>query len=489
MKRHISPAAIVVIAAFALSCFGLLLYLWTAFGGAVPLSPKGYQVQVLLKDAGKLTENADVRISGVSVGRVVTKELPAGTDRTRATIEIDPQFAPRPVDTRVTLRQKSLLGETFIELSPGSADADPIPEGGALDPGRVAASVRLDEVFSTFDEPTREAFATWMIGQGETLSTTARALSDALGSLDPFAESTGDLVATLDAQDVAVRSLLRDGSLALGAVTANPGELESLVRSGQQAFVATAEQDDRLAETVRDLTPFLRESRRTLDRLASFSGTAEPVVRALRPTARELSQLVRDIPPVAAPLRRLLAAAPALERASREGAPAVRRVLGDAEPLLERLRPFLGEVIPIIEHAGQYRRELAAAVANASAATQSTLPAASGGGPLHLLRAVATVSPESLAAYPRRLATSRANPYRAPGTASRLATGLPSSPTGCGTAPLPALSEAIPAELRAIVTKFALTPAPANVRCDPQPALGPLLGAGSGVFPTLVPRP
>ena len=36
-------AAMVV---FALSCFGLLLFLWLAFGGAVPLKPKGYRVKV-----------------------------------------------------------------------------------------------------------------------------------------------------------------------------------------------------------------------------------------------------------------------------------------------------------------------------------------------------------------------------------------------------------------------------------------------------------
>ena len=31
---------------FALSCFGLLLYLWLSFGGTVPLKPKGYRFQV-----------------------------------------------------------------------------------------------------------------------------------------------------------------------------------------------------------------------------------------------------------------------------------------------------------------------------------------------------------------------------------------------------------------------------------------------------------
>ena len=30
---------------FALSCFGLLMFLWLAFGGPTPLKPKGYQMR------------------------------------------------------------------------------------------------------------------------------------------------------------------------------------------------------------------------------------------------------------------------------------------------------------------------------------------------------------------------------------------------------------------------------------------------------------
>ena len=57
-------AAMVV---FALSCFGLLLFLWLAFGGAVPLKPKGYRVQRLVRrgDAARHRgRRADLRRPG-----------------------------------------------------------------------------------------------------------------------------------------------------------------------------------------------------------------------------------------------------------------------------------------------------------------------------------------------------------------------------------------------------------------------------------------
>ena len=43
---------------FALSCFGLLLFLWLAFGGPIPLKPKGYQAKVSFADALGLRDGA-----------------------------------------------------------------------------------------------------------------------------------------------------------------------------------------------------------------------------------------------------------------------------------------------------------------------------------------------------------------------------------------------------------------------------------------------
>ena len=74
-KQAPSVGRILIMVAFALSCFGLLLFLWLAFGGSIPLKPKGYEVKVPFKEATSLANEADVRISGVPVGRVKTVKL------------------------------------------------------------------------------------------------------------------------------------------------------------------------------------------------------------------------------------------------------------------------------------------------------------------------------------------------------------------------------------------------------------------------------
>src|SRR5919205_3632191 len=113
-KQAPTLGRLLVMVGFALSCFGLLLFLWLAFGGPIPLKPKGYQVQVSFGEATQLAVEADVRISGVPVGKVKTVEPDQKSGRSFATLQIEPRFAPISKDTKAILRQKTLLGETYV---------------------------------------------------------------------------------------------------------------------------------------------------------------------------------------------------------------------------------------------------------------------------------------------------------------------------------------------------------------------------------------
>src|SRR4051812_19953959 len=101
---------ILTAAVFALSCFGFTLFVWKSFGGPTPFESHGYRFHVLFgTEAATLTTNADVRISGINVGKVVAvKRRGLGAD---ATLEMQGRYAPVPRDTRAIIRFKTLLGE------------------------------------------------------------------------------------------------------------------------------------------------------------------------------------------------------------------------------------------------------------------------------------------------------------------------------------------------------------------------------------------
>ena len=118
-KRAPSTTQLLVIAGFALSCFGILLFLWITFGGPTPFKAKPYEIKVPFNEATQLAEQSDVRISGVNVGKVQNIELAPNGKQALATIDIDDKYAPMPESTRAILRTKTLLGETYVELTPG----------------------------------------------------------------------------------------------------------------------------------------------------------------------------------------------------------------------------------------------------------------------------------------------------------------------------------------------------------------------------------
>ncbi|MBK5230444.1 MAG: MCE family protein, partial [Thermoleophilia bacterium] len=98
IKRTPSFGQLAAMVVFALSCFSLVLFLWVSFGGPVPLKPQGYRVHVSFNEAVQLATEGDVRISGVSVGKV--KKVSPSTGRTDAVLEIDSKYAPLPNDVK-----------------------------------------------------------------------------------------------------------------------------------------------------------------------------------------------------------------------------------------------------------------------------------------------------------------------------------------------------------------------------------------------------
>ena len=231
---------------FALSCFGLLLFLWLAFGGPVPLKPKGYRFHTSFAEAGQLALEADVRISGVPVGKVKTITPDKQTGRADVEIQLQSRYAPLPSNAKAILRQKTLLGETYVELTPGDPNAEPIAEGGELPSTQVSDTVELDEILRSFDPKTRAAFQDWMQTQAQAITGRGRDLNDALGNLGPFAEDTATIVDILNRQEEAVTQLVSNTGIVFEALTERDGQLRSLIENTNTVFTTTAERDEEL---------------------------------------------------------------------------------------------------------------------------------------------------------------------------------------------------------------------------------------------------
>jgi virulence factor Mce-like protein len=402
-------------ALFALSCFGLLLYLWNAFGGPVPLKPHGYRFTIAFPQASQLAEQADVRISGVPVGRVIRVGL--GPNNTaQALVELKRRYAPLPSDSRAMLRQKTILGETYVELTPGSRTAPQLQENGQLGRAQVAPSVALDEIFRAFDEPTRHAFQTWMQASAAGLHGRGEDLNAAFGNLVPFTDDANRLVTVLNGHTDSVRKLVRGTGEVFDALSTRQGQLTGLISSADATFSATAASDRQLADAFRALPGFERSSRRALRDVDTFAAEASPLLDQIQPAIRSMGPAFRSLARTAPDLKGTLQGVGALDRASVKGFPALASALGDLRPLLAQLTPVLHELNPMLSYLAPYHRELDAFVANITAASQGGDANRGAVGKTRYIRTMTPLSLSSLASLPKRYGANRANAYPLPGT-------------------------------------------------------------------------
>jgi len=407
---------------FALSVFGLLLFLWVSFGGTLPLRSEGYRFSAEFPEAALLAKEADVRIAGVNVGKVKSTELGPGAQTTKAEMELDERFAPIKADTRAILRTKSLLGETYVELTPGNQDADDLPEGGTLHRANVADTVELDEVFRTFDPKTRRNFQDWLHEAG-ILSTPQYAsdLNDSLGNAAPFVKGGADLLRPLDEQEVALRRVVRDTGRTFRAISREDGQLRGVIVNGDATFSALSSRDDALADTFAVLPTFLRETRLTVDRLERFARATDPLVRDLREPADDLAPTLRDLGDLSPDLEHLFNQVGPLVDASATGIPAATRFLRGAEPLLASVHVFMPELNPILAYLSFSRTQATQFLADGASALGGTGQGGykGNGAGEHYLPQMAIIDSRSLQRRTTPPPWERANAYVAPNAYQR----------------------------------------------------------------------
>jgi ABC-type transporter Mla subunit MlaD len=432
----------IVAIGFTLSCFGLLLFLWIAFGGPIPLKPQSYRVTADFPEAVTLANESDIRIGGVTVGKVKGLELSPHENATRATMEIEPQFAPISEDARAILRQKTLLGETFIELTRGTepgrkeipialgaqggatdADADAveaIPEGGHMPASQVRDAVQIDEIFNALDAETRASFQRWQENAAVAIQDRGLDVNDSFGNLGPFITDASDLLDVLRRQKLALKGVVRDTGETFEALTERDRELAGVITGSNATFGALASQDEALAETFQILPTFQRETRLTLDRLDRFQANTRPLVRDLIPVARDVSPTLRSVKRLSPPLRSFFVDLDELIDASKRGLPSLRDFISGVGPVLEALDPFLANLNPVVRYLRYYKHNITDFLASPGAALGGSLsntpnqPAAR-----HALRQLTYLGAETLSIYPQRLDTNRGNAYLHPRALNR----------------------------------------------------------------------
>jgi virulence factor Mce-like protein len=485
-KRAPTLGNILVIILFALSCFGLLMFLWESFGGPLPLKPKGYRFTVGFPRTLALAEQSDVRISGVNIGHVVGLHL--GSDGlTHAEIEVSSKYAPIRRNMHAILRQKSLLGETYVQLIPEGRNGPYLADNGRLPQAQVEHSVTLDDILSAFDPKTRRAFQIWQQAAAVAIHGRGEQINASFAQLEPFAEQGNKLLTVLASQEGALRAVIKNTGVVFNALASRDHQLEQMIVNGEHTFHAASLASQAWAQTWRELPAFEHNSTVALHELEKFAAVANPYFEEFRPTEVQLSSLLKAARPFVPEFNGFLTALGPATSAAKKGLPELSKILNLTVPVLENTRPVLHNLDPFLQYTGEYVPEVQSFFANLTAAAQAQAANANtnGEGPKeHMLTILSVLGPESLALYPQKLGTGRYNPYQLNGAFRSLASGLPVFEGNACANTAPAANgppnEAVSKEVIEEVLKFGVANRPETPEgIEPSNAAAP--GSGNAV--------
>ncbi len=123
MKEGRLEIGVGIFVVIGLAC---VAYLTVRLGDVELLGASGYTVQAEFDSVSGLTDGAPVEIAGVVVGRVERIAL----DKYRALVTLRVQDGVRLQDDAiVTIKTKGLIGEKYVQITPGGSDRIVSPGG------------------------------------------------------------------------------------------------------------------------------------------------------------------------------------------------------------------------------------------------------------------------------------------------------------------------------------------------------------------------
>lgn len=135
MSREAKVGIFVVLGLVILTYFTFRVSKWGGLAG------QGYKLTVDFESAAGLEPKANVKMSGVPVGKV--EEIRLAGDRARLELRIN-QGVRIPVDSVASIQTQGLLGEKYVEILAGKRTDQTFPPGGRI--ANTVQPVNLDEM-------------------------------------------------------------------------------------------------------------------------------------------------------------------------------------------------------------------------------------------------------------------------------------------------------------------------------------------------------
>ena len=278
----------------------LLVLIYFGFTKANPFH-SATEVKAAFKTVNDLKEGSQVRVAGVTVGKVKSIESVTGGksgEGAIVTMEVEDKGLPLHEDMTMKVRPRIFLeGNWFVDVSPGSPSAPLYEEGDMVPVQQTAAPVQFGQVLTALQSDTREDLQIVLDEYGRALcgkdvkkecrSAGAAGYNRSIEYWEPaFKNSAIVNQAMLGEEEHDLSNYIKGADRFARGINRDPEALKSLITDLATTAQAFAADEQKLSDTIEELPLTLIAGRRALGELNEAFPPLRRLVADLRPTVR-----------------------------------------------------------------------------------------------------------------------------------------------------------------------------------------------------------
>jgi ABC-type transporter Mla subunit MlaD len=283
-----------ILGATVIICSLVLLGALTFALSGFPARKGGRKLEIDFHDATGIKIHSSVKYAGKSAGTVALIRYLRPEERlqaldplnvVRVTVQLDEEVPTLPSDLTARLDAESLLGEKFVALTPGKAEAPPLSAGAIIQGGEVgsidavarsaqAAIKTVDEILTKLkgDYPALIPRLAELLGQGNSLLTQSSNLvhnadTTILSANDAVTKLKADyaeLIPKLNALFAQARSIATNADLAMSKVNGLVERLDGVVKTNEGDVAKLVEELRVVSQNLKVVTTYAKTLSGTL---------------------------------------------------------------------------------------------------------------------------------------------------------------------------------------------------------------------------------
>ncbi len=297
---------------------------------------------------------SDVRVRGQRVGQVHTISFEDGEPRVELQL---PGGLEVHGDASVRIRSRSLLGQKYVQIDPGTPAAGPFE--GVIAKDRTDTVVDIVDVVDTLDAPTRKALQTAVSELGAGFGGRGKDLNDLLAASPDLLADTGTNSRTLTAEETRLVAFLIASEQLSSRFAGREDDLERLMDQMGKTLAALAVDDGgplgeavhRLPGTLDALTPAMRD-------LGAAAAALGPAVTDMAPGAAALGAATPDMRALFREALGPLGKVPGVNQQAVPALSSLTTTFDDARPLAPALRRAITSSATQLELFAPYAADL-----------------------------------------------------------------------------------------------------------------------------------